>query len=81
MQDREDKEANQEEAENRRDQTVDQHRNLKIERFFPVLVDLRKFAALDQPDDEWPKNMANRREEKSNQGAGVTKHCPGPRLS
>src|SRR5439155_11492857 len=47
----------QEDAENRSDRVVNQHRDLEIQRFLSMRVDLRRVAAFYQPDDKRTKNV------------------------
>ena len=51
-------EADQNEAKDRSDGVVDEHRDLEVERFFAVGIDLGRVVALGQPDDERPKQVA-----------------------
>ena len=76
VQNAENKEANEHEAEHGCDRTIDQHRELKVERFFSVRIDLGGIAALGQPDDERPDNVPGPRHEKSNERRGVAEHAP-----
>ncbi len=69
-------EADQDQAKDRGDNVVDEHRDLEVERFFAVRVDLGRVAALDQPDDERPEQVAGEMKENAKQGAGVTKRVP-----
>ena len=75
--DRQENEPDQDEAEDRGDDVVDEHRDLEIERFFAVRVDLGRVAALDQPDDERAEQVAGEVKKDAEQGAGVTKRVPG----
>lgn len=50
VQARQEHETDQDETENTRDDTVDQHRGLKVRRFLAVFVDLRRIAA-PEPND------------------------------
>src|ERR1700737_4744494 len=52
MQNKQKRKPDQDQAKNTGHDVVDQHRNLKIERFFSMRIDLRRIAALGQPDDE-----------------------------
>ena len=47
----EEKEANQHETENCGDGVVDEHRDLEVDRFFAVGVELGRVVALGQPDN------------------------------
>ncbi len=40
-------------------------------------IDLGRVVALDQPDDERPKQVAGEMKKNAEQGAGVTKGGPG----
>jgi len=61
--DREEDEADQDEAEDGGDEVIDEHRDLEIERFLAVGVDFGRIAALDQPDDERPEEVAGEMQE------------------
>jgi len=50
--------ANEHDAKNRGDRIVNQHRDLKVERFFSMCVDLRRVAAFHEPNDQRSPNMA-----------------------
>src|SRR5205814_8963594 len=69
-------EADQDEAKDGGDNVVDEHRDLEVERFFAVRVDLGRVAAIDQPDDERFEQVAGGMKENAEQGAGVTKRVP-----
>ena len=69
--------ADQDQAKDRGDDVVDEHRDLEVERFFAVRIDLGRVAALDQPDDERSEQMAGEMNKNAEQGAGVTKCVPG----
>ena len=71
------KEANQDQAKDRGDNVVDEHRDLEVERFLAVRIDLGRFVALDQPDDERSEQVAGEVNQNAEQGAGVTKRVPG----
>ena len=75
--DRQENEADQDQAKDRGDNVVDEHRDLEVERFFAVRIDLGRVAALDQPDDERPEQVAGEMKKNAEQGAGVTKRVPG----
>ena len=74
----EDDKPDQHQTEYARDQVIDQHRDLKIERLPSVLVDLSRIAAFHQPNNQRTENVTGPRYKKSGQGAGVAKHSPGP---
>src|SRR5207244_1116479 len=65
MQDREKEKPDQNQTKNSGNQSVDQHRDLKIERFLAMRVDLRRILTLGQPNNERTKNVSNTRNEKS----------------
>lgn len=75
--DRQENEADQDQAKDRGDNVVDEHRDLEVERFLAVRIDLGRVAALDQPDDERSEQVAGEMKENTKQGAGVTKRVPG----
>src|SRR6476660_9565375 len=66
----------QEDAENRGDSVVDQHRDLEIQRFLSVRVDLSRVAAFYQPDGKWAENVTQKVKEQSKQCAGVAQDTP-----
>ncbi len=70
-------EADQDQAKDRGDDVVDEHRDLEVERFFAVRIDLGRIVALHQPDDERPEQVAGEMKKDAEQGAGVTKSVPG----
>src|SRR4029077_17600224 len=76
----EDDKSDQHQAEHARDQVIDQHRDLKIERLLSVLVDLGGIPTFDQPNNQRTENVTGPRYKKSSQGAGVAKHSPGPNV-
>ena len=43
-------------------------------------VDLRPVAALEQPDDERPEDVAEEVKEEPEQGGGVAEDTPGARI-
>ena len=61
----------QEDAENRGDRVVNQHRDLEIQRFLSVRIDLRRVAAFYQPDGKWAENVTQKVKEQSKQCTGV----------
>ena len=74
--DSEEKEADQDQAKDRGHNVVDQHRDLEVKRFFAVRVDLRRFVAFHEPDDEWRQQMAGEMQKDTKQSAGVAKCTP-----
>src|SRR5690349_5803498 len=50
--DRQKNEADENKAKDRSDNVVDEHRDLEVERFFAVRIDLGRVAAFGQPDNE-----------------------------
>ena len=70
-------EADEDEAKDRGDNVVDEHRDLEVERFFTVRIDLGRVAAPGQPDDERPEQVPREMKENTEQSAGVTKRVPG----
>ena len=74
--DGQEKEADQDQAKDRGDDIVDEHGDLEVERLLAVRIDLGRVAALGQPDDERPEQMAGEVKENAKQGAGVTKRVP-----
>ena len=49
---RQEDEADEDQAKDSGDEAVEEHRDLEVERFFAGRIDLGRVAALDQPDDE-----------------------------
>ena len=66
----------QEDAKNRGDRVVYQHRNLKIQRFLPVRVDLRRVAAFYQPYDKRTQDVTQEVKEQSEQCGSVAQDAP-----
>ena len=79
--DAQEKKADQDEAKDGGDNVVDEHRDLEVERFLAVRIDLGRVAALDQPDDERPEQVAGEVKKDAEQGAGVAKRVPGAHVS
>ena len=71
-----DRNPDQEDAEDHGDRIVNQHRDLEIQRFLSVRVDLRRVAAFYQPDSKWTENVAQKVKEQSEQCAGVAQDAP-----
>ena len=69
-------EADQDEAKDSGDDVVDEHRDLEVERFFAVRIDLGRVIALGQPDDERPEQVAGEMKEDAAQSAEVAKDVP-----
>jgi hypothetical protein len=69
--------ADQDQTEDRGDNVIDEHRDLEVERFFAVRIDLGRVVALDQPDNERPEQVAREMNKNAEQSAGVTKRIPG----
>src|SRR5207244_2705466 len=78
--DRQENEADQDQAKDRGDEGVDEHRDLEVERFLAVRIDFGRVAALGQPDNERPEQMAREMKKDAEQGAGVTKGVPGAQV-
>ena len=74
--DRQKREPDQDQAKDHRDPVVDEHRDLEVERFFAVRIDLGRVVALDQPDDKRPEEVTGEMNKNAEQGAGVTKRAP-----
>ena len=71
------KEADQDQAKDRGDDVVDEHRDLEVERFLAVRVDLGRFVTLGHPNEEGPEKVAGEMKQNAEQGTGVTKRVPG----
>src|SRR5437868_5487254 len=74
--DEEENEADQDQAKDRGNDIVDEHRDLEVDRFFAVRVDLGRVVALDQPDDERSEQMTGEMKKDAEERAGVTKRAP-----
>src|SRR5205085_5232043 len=74
--DEEENKADQDQAEDRGDDIVDEHRDLEVDRFFAVRVDLGRVVALDQPDDDRSEHMTGEMKKDAEERAGVTKRAP-----
>ena len=61
VQHRQESKTDEQETENASHEIVDQHRDLKVQRLFPVGVDLGRVTALDQPNDERSKDVSKGR--------------------
>jgi len=55
-----DRDAYKYDAKNRGNRVIDQHRDLEIERFLSVCVDLRRVAAFQEPNNERPENVTKK---------------------
>jgi len=80
MQNREQKKADQDQTTNSGNQAVDQHRDLEIERFLAMRVDLGGVRAFREPDDEWAKDVSDTGDKKSGQCTGMAENRPGSRV-
>ena len=74
---RQKKEPDQDKAKDRGDEVVDEHRDLEVERFFAVRIDLGRVATLGQPDNERSEQVPGEMEKNAEQRAGVTQNVPG----
>src|ERR1700674_4726593 len=63
-------EADQDQAKDRGDNVVNEHRDLEVERFLAVRTDLGRAAVLDQPDDERPEQVPGEMNKNAEQSAG-----------
>jgi hypothetical protein len=66
----------QENAEDRGDRVINQHRDLEIQRFLSMRVDLRRVAAFHKPDNKRTENVTQKVKEQSEQCAGVAQDAP-----
>jgi hypothetical protein len=73
---REENEADQDQAKDCGDGVVDEHRDLKVDRFFAVRVELGRVVPLGQPDDQRRNEVTGEMKENAEQGAGVAKRGP-----
>ena len=55
----------QEDAKDRGDRVVNQHRDLEIQRFLSIRVNLRRVAAFYQPNGKWAENVTQKVKEQS----------------
>jgi hypothetical protein len=78
VQDREKSKTDQQETENASHKIVDQHRDLKVQRLFPVRVDFGSFTTLDQPNNERSKDVSKARNDKPRQRTEMARYAPGP---
>ena len=78
--DSESDEADQDKAENCGDEIVNEHRDLEIERFLAMSINLRGIAALDQPNDERSEQVTREMKQDPEQGAGVAERSPGAHI-
>jgi len=69
-------EADKDQAKEDGGNVVDEHRDLEVERFFAVGIDLGRVATLGQPDDERAEQVAGEVKKDAEQGAGVTIGVP-----
>ena len=76
--DRQKKEADQDQTKDPGDHVVDEHRDLEVERFFAMRIDLRRVVAFGQPDNERPDQVPGKMKENAEQRAGVTQNVPVP---
>ena len=67
-------------AENQGDRVINQHRDLEIQRFLSMRVDLRRVAAFYKPDDKGTENVTQKVKEQSEQCAGVAQDAPGSNI-
>ena len=74
-------EADEDEAKDRGDDVVEEHRDLEVERVFAVGIDIGRGVAFEQLDDERTEEVAGEMKENAEQGAGVTKRVPGAHVS
>jgi hypothetical protein len=80
VQHRQESKTDEQETENASDEIVDQHRDLKVQRLFPMRVDLGRLTTLDQPNNERPKNVSKGRDHKSRQSAQMARYAPSPNI-
>jgi hypothetical protein len=68
----------QDQAKDHRDAVVDEHRDLEVERFFAVRIDLGRVVAFGQPDNERSEQVPGEMKKNAEQRAGVTQNVPDP---
>jgi len=74
--DRQKSEPDQDQAKDCGDDVVDEHRDLEVERFFAVRVDLGRVVPFGQPDNERSEQVPGEMKENAEQRAGVTQNIP-----
>src|ERR1700686_1798075 len=74
---RQENEADQDKAKDDGDEVVDEHRDLEVERFFAVRIDLGRVAAFGQPDNERSEQVSGEMKKNAENRAGVTQNVPG----
>ena len=80
-QDRQKGEPDQDQTKDHRDAVVDEHRDLEVDRFFAVRIDLGRVVAFGQPDDERSEQVPWEMKKNAEQRAGVTQNIPGTDIS
>ena len=60
---------------------VDEHRDLEVDRFFAVRIDLGRVVAFGQPDNERSEQVPGEMKKDAEQRAGVTQNVPGTDIS
>ena len=75
--DRQENEADQDQAKDRGDEVVDEHRDLEVERFFAVRIDLGRVLSFGQPDNERSEQVPGEMKKHAEQRTGVTQYVPG----
>src|SRR2546423_1572226 len=75
--DGEENEADQDQTKDGGDDIVDEHRDLEVDGFFAVRVDLGRLVALDQPDNEGRQQVPWEMKKDAEQGAGMAERAPG----
>ena len=73
--DRQKGEPDQDQAKDHRDAVVDEHRDLEVERFFAVRIDLGRVVAFGQPDNERSEQVPGEMKKNAEQRAGGDTEC------
>ena len=71
-----DRNPDKENAENRGNCVINQHRYLEIQRFLSVRIDVRRVTTLNQPDDQGAQNVTEEVKKQPEQCAGVAQDAP-----
>src|ERR1700680_1495469 len=74
--DRQKNEPDQDKTKDRGDEVVDEHRDLEVERFFAVRIDLGRVVAFGQPDNERSAQVPGAMKKNAEHRAGVTQNVP-----
>ena len=79
-QQRQQEQANEQETGSQNHDIIYEHRDLEVERLFPVFIYLRRLLALEKPNNQRGKDMSDFWCDKTDQCARMTKHSPRPHI-